>query len=55
MRDYLRVFLLAALVVLAFDTAASAGAGGFHARRGDRETGRAACRGTPHVYFEVLL
>jgi len=37
----------------AFD--AAAGAGGFYARCGFREVGRATYRGVPHVYFERLL
>jgi hypothetical protein len=32
-----------------------AGAGGFYERCGFREVGRAAYRGTPLIYFELLL
>jgi GNAT superfamily N-acetyltransferase len=40
----------------AHDTSADgAGAGGFYARCGFREVGRAIYRGTPLVYFEMLL
>lgn len=42
-----------ALRLDAYDTAA--GAGGFYARCGFREVGRVVYRGTPHVYFELLL
>lgn len=34
---------------------ADAGAGDFYRRCGYREVGRAAYRGTPHIYFEQLL
>jgi GNAT superfamily N-acetyltransferase len=37
----------------AYDTAA--GAGGFYARCGFRHVGNAVYRGTPHVYYELLL
>jgi GNAT superfamily N-acetyltransferase len=37
----------------AFD--ADAGAGGFYAKCGFKERGRVAYRGTPHIYFEMLL
>jgi len=35
--------------------AAAAGAAGFYSACGFREVGRADYRGTPHVYFELLL
>jgi len=37
----------------AFD--ADAGAGGFYAKCGLRETGRIIYRNTPHIYFELVL
>lgn len=43
-----------AIVLDAFDHPA-AGAGGFYSRCGFRETGRVTYRGTPLVYFELLL
>lgn len=33
----------------------AAGAGGFYAKYGFREVGRAVHRGTPHIYFELLI
>lgn len=42
-----------AIFLDAFDHAA--GAGGFYAKCGYRETGRATYRGAPLVYFELLL
>ena len=34
---------------------ADAGAGPFYVKCGYREVGRASYRGTPHIYFELLL
>jgi GNAT superfamily N-acetyltransferase len=35
--------------------AGAVGAGGFYAKYGFKEVGRVVYRGTPHIYFELLL
>jgi hypothetical protein len=43
------------LALLHQDAAIGAGAGGFYAKRGYRETGHFTYRGAPLVYYELLL
>lgn len=52
-RDIARAVPAAAIRLDAYD--APAGAGGFYARCGFTEVGRASYRGVPLIYFELLL